>query len=116
MAPTPDGWFLVFAVEGKGTGADLWLLPLAAGAKALPLVQQDLDQVDGRVSPDVRWLAYVSNESGINEVFVRPLTSDPVTGVPVPGASVLVSSGGGGISPRWRKDGRDCSINPEAEP
>ncbi len=106
MDSTPDGQFLVFPLEGNKTGIDLWLQPLVAGAKAIPFIQQDFDQSDGRPSPDGRWLAYVSNESGANEVFLSPLTRDPATGVPVAGSKVLVSSGGG-ISPRWRKDGRE---------
>jgi Tol biopolymer transport system component len=104
LSATPDGRFLVFAAESDARGIDLWLLPLAAGAQAVPLLQQDADQIDGRVSPDGHWLAYVSNESGTNEVFLRPLTTDPVTGFPVPGAGLLVSRGGG-ISPRWTKNG-----------
>jgi Tol biopolymer transport system component len=95
MDVTPDGRFLVFAVEGNGSAADLWLLPLAVGGKAVPLIQQEFDQTDGRPSPDGRWLAYVSNESGTSEVFVRPLTADAATGVPIPGSKLPVSSGGG---------------------
>ena len=112
MDSTPDGRFLVFSVEGNRTSIDLWLQPLAAGAKAIPLIQQDFDQIDGRPSPDGRWLAYVSNESGIDEVFLSPLTRDPATGVPVVGSKVLVSSGGG-MSPRWRKDGRELFYQSE---
>jgi Tol biopolymer transport system component len=106
MDSTPDGRFLVFAVEGNGTGIDLWLQPLAPGARAMPLIQQNFDQIEGRPSPDGRWLAYVSNESGLNEVFLSPLTVDSATGVPGVGSKVPVSSGGG-TSPRWRKDGRE---------
>jgi len=106
MAATPNGRFVVFAVEGNTTAIDLWLQPLAAGAKAIPLLQQDFDQGEGQPSPDGRWLAYVSNESGIDEVFLSPLTQDAATGVPVLGSKVLVSSGGG-VSPRWGKDGRE---------
>jgi eukaryotic-like serine/threonine-protein kinase len=106
MSPTPDGRFLVVAVEAKETGIDLWLLPLTGGTKPVPLLQQDFDQIDGRVSPDGRWLAYVSNESGTNELFIRPLKKDSTTGVPVAGSHLLVSSGGG-RAPRWRKDGRE---------
>jgi eukaryotic-like serine/threonine-protein kinase len=103
---TPGGRFLLFAVEDSRTTMDLWLLPLAAGAKSIPLIQQASDQYDGRPSPDGRWLAYVSNESGSNEVILCPLTTDPATGAPIPGSKQVVSSGGG-ISPRWRKDGRE---------
>jgi Tol biopolymer transport system component len=106
MSSTPDGRFLLFASESKRTGSDLWLLPLPGGTRAVPLLQEDFDQLDGRVSPDGRWLAYVSNESGNNEVFVRGLTKDSATGALVPGPGQFVSSGGG-TSPRWRKDGRE---------
>jgi Tol biopolymer transport system component len=106
MNPTPDGRFLVVAVEGKEMATDLWLVPLSGGTKPVPLLQQDFDQIDGRVSQDGRWLAYVSNESGTNEVFVRPLKNDSTTGVPVAGSRLLISSGGG-TAPRWRKDGRE---------
>ena len=44
MDSTPDGRFLVFSVEGNRTAIDLWLQPLAAGAQAIPLIQQDFDQ------------------------------------------------------------------------
>jgi len=106
MNPTPDGRFLVVAVEEKEMAIDLWLVPLSGGTKPVPLLQQDFDQIDGRVSPDGRWLAYVSNESGTNEVFVRPLKKDSTTGVPVAGSPLPVSSGGG-TAPRWRKDARE---------
>jgi dipeptidyl aminopeptidase/acylaminoacyl peptidase len=106
VAPTPDGRFLVLTVRSEATGIDLWLLPLTAGVEARPLVVEDFDQTSARVSPDGRWLAYVSRASGVYEVFVRPLTADPVSGVPVAGASRPVSRGGG-ISPRWRKDSRE---------
>jgi Tol biopolymer transport system component len=106
VAPTPDGRFLVLTVRSGATGIDLWLLPLTAGVQARPLVVEDFDQTGARVSPDGRWLAYVSRASGVYEVFVRPLTTDSQSGVPVAGPSRSVSRGGG-ISPRWRKDTRE---------
>ena len=48
------------------------------GAKPVPLIEQDFDQSDGQISPDGRWIAYVSNESGSNEVFVRSLSVRPL--------------------------------------
>ena len=54
------------------------------------------------LSPNQRWLAYVSNESGADEVFIRPLTW-PAGATPSVGAAVPVSRGGG-RSPRWRGD------------
>jgi len=56
-----------------------------------------LTETEPRVSPDGRWLAYVSTESGRAEVYVRPLT----------GGSTVVVSGDGGAWPYWRRDGHE---------
>ena len=106
MDATTDGRFLVFAGEGQKAALDLYALPRAGGAEPLPLVPTPIRIRPTGRSPDGRWLAYVSSESGTNEVFVRPLTTDPATGVPVPGGQMLVSNGGG-VSPRWRRDARE---------
>jgi Tol biopolymer transport system component len=105
MAPDDSG--IVTALEsGTDTRFDLWLLPLRDGEKATPLVQQPLDQTDGRISSDWRWLAYVSNESGAKEVFVRPVSRDAASSRATTGAAVLVSRDGGS-APRWRGDGKE---------
>jgi hypothetical protein len=75
-------------------------------ARVAPLLQQDFAQTDGAISPDGRWLAYVSNESGTNEVFVKPLTADAGGRFPRPGAAIVVSRGGG-TAPRWRGDSQE---------
>ena len=104
---TSDHRFLVFTAESRGsTRSDLWMLPLQPDGKPAPLLQQAFDQRDGSISPDGRWLTYVSNESGINEVFVRPLMADSATGLPVVGMATPVSQGGGN-SPRWRADAHE---------
>jgi Tol biopolymer transport system component len=59
-----DGRFLLYAVQEPKNLSDLWALPLAAGAKPIPVVQSPYDDVQGQFSPDGRWIAYVSNESG----------------------------------------------------
>ena len=102
---TATGNILCFTVEASArTRNDLWMLRQGAGEKPVPLVQQDFDQTDGQLSPDGRWLAYVSNESGSPEVLVRTIALG--TGAPVLGESILVSRGGG-KSPRWRADSRE---------
>jgi hypothetical protein len=60
----------------------------------------------GRFSPDGRWVAYVSDQSGLFEVYVRGFTSDFSSGSASIGGNVLVSRGGG-TAPRWRGDGRE---------
>jgi Tol biopolymer transport system component len=104
LSTTPDGRSYVVTAEGDGnTRTDLWLLPLASGA-GVPLLQQEFDQTQGVVSPDGRWLAYVSNEAGPTEVFLRRVTLDAQK--PTLGPATLVSRGGG-RAPRWRADSRE---------
>jgi Tol biopolymer transport system component len=101
-----NGQALVFnATSRTGTRQDLWMLPPGPEAKPVPLLEQEFDQTDGRMSPDGRWLAYVSNESGSNEVFLRSVTAGSA-GLPVLGSSIVVSRGGG-QEPRWRGDSRE---------
>ena len=76
----------------------LWALPLTGDAKPFPVVQTTFDETQGQLSPDVRWLAYTSNESGRDEVYVRPF--------PDAGGKWMVSTGGGS-QPRWRRDGKE---------
>jgi Tol biopolymer transport system component/tRNA A-37 threonylcarbamoyl transferase component Bud32 len=101
-----NGQALVFtATSSTGTRQDLWMLPPGPEAKPIPLIEQEFDQTDGQLSRDGRWLAYVSNESGANEVFVRSVSAGR-SGFPVLGSSIVVSRGGG-QEPRWRGDSRE---------
>ena len=81
------------------------MLPPGPDAKPVPLIEQQADQTDGQLSPDGRWLTYVSNESGGNEVFVQSVSAGS-SGLPVLGSSIVVSRGGG-QEPRWRGDSRE---------
>ncbi|HEV3484518.1 MAG TPA: hypothetical protein VG106_03860, partial [Vicinamibacterales bacterium] len=81
----------------RETGSDIWLMaPDGSGAK--PLVQSAFDEVQGQVSPDGRWLAYTSLETGQAEVYIRNLTD---------GNQRWQVSAGGGADPRWRGDSRE---------
>jgi Tol biopolymer transport system component len=99
-----DGRFLLYANQDPKTQSDLWVLPMApsTGAsdarKPFPVVQTSFDETQGQFSPDGRWLAYTSNESGSDEIFVRPF--------PESGGKWQVSAGGGS-QPRWRSDGKE---------
>ncbi|HXG90555.1 MAG TPA: protein kinase [Vicinamibacterales bacterium] len=103
---SPDGRFLLYAARGKTTLKwDLWALP-PDGGKSVPFVQTGFDEEQGRFSPNGRWVAFVSNQSGANEVYVRAFTSDFSGGSASIGGSVLVSRNGG-TAPRWRGDGKE---------
>ncbi len=100
---TKDGRFLLFDSTGPRTAQDLWVLPFPNGAKPVPLLLTQFIEHWARVSPDGRWLAYSSTESGPNEVYVRPFTPQAPAGT---GAKWLVSKGGG-VRPLWRPDGKE---------
>ncbi len=96
---SPDGKLAVFRVENPTTRSDLWLLSLDApdgSRKATPLVATAFNEQAPRISPDGRWITYISDESGRYEVYVRSF--------PEPGARVQVSVNGG-AEPLWTTNG-----------
>jgi len=84
--------------RGNIGASDIWVLPVADPAKAFPLVQSPFLERSGQFSPDVRWVAYTSQHTGRDEVYV--------TSFPSGGARWQVS-GSGGTQPRWKPDGRE---------
>ncbi|MGE3190618.1 MAG: TolB family protein, partial [Vicinamibacterales bacterium] len=79
-------------------GLDLWLLPARGGGEPVPYATTPFNEAQGAVSPDGRWLAYASDESGDYELYLDSF--------PRPGARVRLTLGGGS-DPRWRGDGRE---------
>jgi Tol biopolymer transport system component len=97
-ASTPEGQLIVYQDSTPGTGQDVMAITVGGPHTRRALVQTPADDMDGRVSPDGRWLAYTSNESGRIEVYIQPLRGS--------NDRWQVSSAGG-VSPRWRRDGRE---------
>ena len=95
---SPDGKFLIYAVFSPLTRGDIWLLPLYGERKPQPLFQTKAGERFARVSPDGNWLAYQSDESGANEIYV--------TQFPQPARSWRISTSGG-VNPFWRGDGKE---------
>jgi len=93
---SPDGRFILY--NSSQNDGDLMVLPLTGGRKPFPFLSTPFNEQQGTFSPDGKWVAYQSNESGRNEIYVRPF--------PGPGGQGQVSTGGG-ISPRWRADGKE---------
>ena len=89
---------LFFADLGTGTGFDIFTLPLAPNAVPVPVIQSSTTDVEAQLSPDGRWLAYSSTETGTYDVFVQPF--------PTTGAKFQVSTAGG-RQPSWRRDGKE---------
>jgi Tol biopolymer transport system component len=106
---SPDGRFLLYATyvaTGSNTGnLDLLVLP-GDDSKPVSFAQTSFNEDQGRFSPNGRWVAYVSNQSGLSEVYVREFATEFSSGSASRGGSVLVSHGGGTV-PRWRGDGRE---------
>ena len=103
FSPSRDGRWLTMTMDTRGPNrSDIWILDLREGGTLTPLIQLEFDQRQAALSPDQRWLAYASNESGADEVLLRPLTW-PEGAPPTAGAAITVSRGGG-RSPRWRAD------------
>jgi eukaryotic-like serine/threonine-protein kinase len=100
---TAGGRVVVFTtVADPAMGADIWIWT----NKGAPLITREGDQTQAQLSADGRWLAYVSNETGRNEVFVAAFRFDESTGDATVGDSLSVSAGGG-FAPRWRGDGKE---------
>ena len=100
-APTDsssDGRFLLFRTLDPQTGYDLWVLPLSGDKKPVPFLKTPFEERDGQFSPDGKWVAYQSNESGRSEIYVQPF--------PGPGRKLQISSSGG-AQPRWNKNSKE---------
>jgi len=102
---TPTDWCgpaggqsILFVAGAEKTQSDVWMLPLTGERQPIPLLRAPANEVDGHCSPDGRWLAYSSDESGRQEIYV--------TSFPMPGGKWPISTGGG-TQPRWRRDGTE---------
>jgi Tol biopolymer transport system component len=93
-----DGKLLAFVEIHPSQRRDIWLMPLQGARTPVPLMATDADERDARFSPDGQWLAYVSDETGRDEVFIRPVSTH--------GARKQVSSEGG-TGPVWAPNGRE---------
>jgi hypothetical protein len=86
------------AEHATARNQDIWILPLDGDRKPRPFLNTPAHENAPAFSPNGRWLAYESDESGQRDVYVRPF--------PGPGARVQVSSGGG-VEPIWGRNGRE---------
>jgi Tol biopolymer transport system component len=110
---SPDGRWLLYSQRGKEAAMELWALPDASGPaaeerKPVPYLVTAFNERQAQFSPDGKWVAYSSTESGNVEVYVRPFPAST-------GGKWLVSNGGGN-EPRWRPDGKELFyITPGSE-
>jgi Tol biopolymer transport system component len=103
---SPDGRFILYRSQNLGASIDLWAMPMDGSQKPLPVSTGSADERWGLFSPDGKWIAFESNESGNYEIYVQ--------GFPKPGARVVVSTSGG-RQPRWSPDGNSLFyVSPDA--
>ncbi len=103
-----DGRFLLYYDVDPKTKSDLWVLPMdgassgekQGGRKPVPFLRTDFDEQNAKFSPDGHWVAYQSDESGRNEIYVRPFPA-------ADGGGKWTVSQGGGTQPRWRGDSKE---------
>jgi serine/threonine-protein kinase len=97
---SPDGaWLLARTDRGEPGQGDVLAARRPGSDSPTPLLQSGFAELSPAVSPDGRWLAYTSNETGTDEIYVTPF--------PEPGGTKWVVSTGGGAEPVWSRDGRE---------
>jgi Tol biopolymer transport system component/predicted Ser/Thr protein kinase len=112
-----DGRFILIWSTGNATktAGDIWVLPMDSQStssenqesRAMPLIRTEFNELEGRFSPDGRWVSYTSNESGSQfEVYVRPFDPSMAAGSPRSESKWLVSKGGG-RNAHWRGDSKE---------
>jgi serine/threonine protein kinase len=102
---SPDGTLLMYYVPNPASGTDLWVLPQETHVPSV-FLKTDANELWGQFSPNGRWVAYQSNETGRYEIYVGPFSS-PDRAIPI--------SIAGGVYPRWSRDGKELYfIAPDA--
>ncbi len=92
-----DGNWLIYEDNAPDTSTDLWILPMRGERTPRPFLATPFTEMHARFSPDGRWVAYASDESGQREIYVQ--------GFPEPGPKIQISTEGGG-QPMWGPGGR----------
>jgi serine/threonine-protein kinase len=95
---SPDGQLLAITEWNPDSMRDIWILDLNGSEESRPIINTQYDEYSPMFSPDGRWLAYVSDESDRNEIYVEPYPR---------GQGRWLVSAGGGTEPVWSSDGRE---------
>jgi Tol biopolymer transport system component len=104
-----DGRYLLFTSVNPKTNSDVWLLPMLAGngpRNPIRLLSSTFHESHASFSPDSRWLAYISDESGRNEAYVRTF-HPPDNGKAANADGKILVSNNGAETIRWRRDGKE---------
>ena len=103
---SPNGRFILYRTQNARTLSDVWVLPMLGDGNPYPLLQTKFAETFASFSPDGRWIAYVSDETGTEEVYVREFQGS--------GETWHVSTSGGSF-PRWRRDGKELFYNSDGK-
>ena len=99
MSWAPDNKFLVYWSADPKTSGDIFMLPFAGEKKPIAILNSPADERNAQISPNGKWMAYNSNETGRSEVYIRPF--------PEGSGGKWKISANGGLFPRWRRDGKE---------
>ena len=102
-----DNRFVLYRASSPTVGSDLFAIPLEGDRTPFPVVQTSSVEDAGRLSPDGRFIAYTSNKSGRDEVYVRPFVPPSTRAPRDAGEEWTISKGGSNTMFGWRKDGRE---------
>jgi serine/threonine protein kinase len=91
------GGLLVYQLQADRTGWDIWTVPIEGDRKPSPYLETMSNEIQGQLSPDGRWMAYASDDSGRLEVYLQS----------VPAGDRIPISSNGGSDPHWRRDGAE---------
>jgi eukaryotic-like serine/threonine-protein kinase len=107
---THDGRFILFHGSNAPAKADIFALPVGPGTAAdrqpIPVIQTPAGELGGYVSPDGKWIAYISDESGRQEIYVQAFNPGSKSGSSPVSGKWMVSKGTLGMA-RWRSDGKE---------
>jgi len=98
----PDGRTLIFNLQRKGAKEKIYALSIDNPAQPVPVIESEFGDDQAQISPNGRWIAYRSSESGGPEVYVQTFSLDPVR----PRGKWRISTSGG-LEARWRPDGKE---------
>jgi Tol biopolymer transport system component len=101
-----DGRYVVY--EERTTQDDLWVLPMSGDQMPIPVTRSAFLESHARFSPDSRWIAYQSNQSGRWEIYIRP-SVPPGSNAAVASGAVYQVSRDGGQRAQWRRDGKELA-------
>jgi eukaryotic-like serine/threonine-protein kinase len=98
---SPDGRFIVYSEYSPSTNQDLWVVPTTRAPQPHAYLQTPANELGGRISPDGRWMLYISDETGRNEAYVQSF--------PKPGRKFQATTHGAAAA-WWKNDGKQLLI------